>query len=394
MKLATVVLFCALVVCVSSVPTSDQQFADGNKLFTAAVYKELLKTGDENILVSPLSAQIVLALTQSGAKDETAAQIRNGLSLLNSDQETRAAIDNLLTTLKSDREYTLHTANKVYVKRDLPLKDEFKEVASRVYRADLENIDFSKKKEAAATINKWVEEQTENKIHNLVSPDVLGPSAALLLVNALYFQGSWTNTFKDRHTNQSDFYKTLTDVIRVDTMHSKGELYGYYEDPKLQVKYLEMHFNGKGASMVIVLPNEKDGLAALESQLDQVFSPPKFPYDIVDVALPKFKIESKTDFKKILQNLGVHKAFELGEADLSGIAGEKGDLAVSQVIQKAFIGVDEEGVEAAAATFVLPVLGSVGPQVKPPKKFVADHPFIFFIKVNDAILFAGRVVAP
>ncbi|RZB84935.1 Serpin domain containing protein [Asbolus verrucosus] len=145
--------------------------------------------------------------------------------------------------------------------------------------------------------------------------------------------------------------------------------------------------------MVIILPNEKEGLAALENQIESVFRPRQLYEELIDVGIPKFKIESKICFKQILQNLGVHKAFDEKEADLSGIAGDKGDLVIDDVVQKTFVDVSEEGVEAAAATFApvcVPLSGIIGEI----PRFIADHPFIFYIKIKGVIAFAGRVTDP
>jgi serpin B len=145
---------------------------------------------------------------------------------------------------------------------------------------------------------------------------------------------------------------------------------------------------------MIVLPKERDGLAALESQIENVFAPMHtLKTEYLNVILPKFKIETSINFKNILKNLGVQKIFDAKEADLSGVAGEKGDLIVSEVAQKTFIDVSEEGVEAAAATFVIiPVAPSA--KLETSKNFIADHPFIFYIKVKGTIIFAGRVTDP
>ncbi|RZC38754.1 Serpin domain containing protein [Asbolus verrucosus] len=154
--------------------------------------------------------------------------------------------------------------------------------------------------------------------------------------------------------------------------------------------------NGGDISMTIILPNEKNGVASLENQIDRVFVPHNLTAEVVNVALPKFKIETKIDFKKVLPHLGVEAAFDANKADLSGIAGKKGDLYISEVIQKTFIDVAESGVEAAAATYVASRGYSAIPIEDPPvpKEFIADHPFIFYIKAKGFIIFAGKVSAP
>ncbi|XP_068910462.1 serine protease inhibitor 3/4-like isoform X3 [Tenebrio molitor] len=370
-----------------------QEFTTGNNLFTAALYKEVLKENQGNFLVSPFSIETVLALTHSGAKDETAYEIRAGLRLPNSTEKTEAVYATLLPTLKGNDKYALHTANKIYVKDGYPLKEDFKNKASTVFQSGIENIEFTQKVDAANTINSWVGKQTNNKIQNLIDPNILGPDTRIILINALYFKGKWVYPFESDSTIKRDFYKTAKDVVQVDMMHNT-DVYNYYESPELKAKFLEMPYEGDDLSMVIVLPNEKEGLAALESQIENVFAAPRFTQERVSVSLPKFTVENKIQLKKILQNLGINKAFS-DEADLSGLAGKKGDLAISDVIQKAFINVTETGTEAAAATAVIGVdrIGFFGPPYV--FYFDVDHPFLFYIVLKEnLILFSGRVTNP
>ncbi|RZB40088.1 Serpin domain containing protein, partial [Asbolus verrucosus] len=197
-------------------------------------------------------------------------------------------------------------------------------------------------------------------------------------------------------TTKRDFYKSATDVVQVDTMFFSSDLqykFNYFDCGKLNAQFLELLFEGEDASMVIILPHEKEGLAALENQIESVFSPREYCQRIINISLPKFKIESQIHFKGILLNLGVSKAFDEKQADLSGIAGGKGDLIIDNIVQKTFIDVSEDGVEAAAATdglIAIPISlisGSI-------PDFIADHPFIFYIKVKGIIAFAGRVTDP
>ncbi|XP_015840668.1 antichymotrypsin-2 isoform X4 [Tribolium castaneum] len=370
-----------------------QEFTTGNNLFTAAIYREVTKENFGNFLISPFSIQTVFALTQSGAKDPTAAEIRNKLNLPDSPEKTDEIYSAILPTLKGNEQYALHTANKIYVKNDYPVKEEFKNVASNVYQAGIENIDFTQKTEAATAINGWVEKQTNNKIHDLIDPNTLDADTRIILINALYFKGKWVNPFESYATRKRDFYKTPKDIVKVDTMQNT-DLYNYYESPELKAKFLEMPYLGDDISMVIVLPNEKDGLEFVESQVDKVFTTHNFTQERVSVSLPKFSIENKVQLKKILQNLGVNTAFT-DEADLSGIAGKKGELAISDVVQKAFINVTETGTEAAAATAASVVVTlSLPPQHGNVKQFKANHPFVFYLKLNEFVLLAGKYNTP
>ena len=307
--------------------TPVQDFVKGNRLFTADIYKvivtpaspfqtwifqEYKKQENNNFLISPFSAEVVLGLTHSGAKDATAQELRTSLHFPDNDQAIRSGIRSYFESLKSrdSNAYQFHSANKIYVKENLPIKTEFKQTATTDYLAEVENIDFSQKTEAANTINQWVEKQTKNKIHNLMDPKSLGDDVAAVLINTLYFQGRWLFDFAKEDTKKADFYKSSSDVVKVDTMFQPAKFYNYFESAELKARFLELRFQSRGASFVIVLPNEKDGLAALEEKPEKVFASHEFKQERVKVALPKFKIESKVDFKKILKEVFSWKQIE------------------------------------------------------------------------------------
>ncbi|RZC40247.1 Serpin domain containing protein, partial [Asbolus verrucosus] len=387
--------YCFRIMAVNS-GVALQEFINGNNSFAAAVYEQIVKYSEGNFLVSPLSAETILAFAQSGCKDETAQEIRNVLYLSDDKNKIETGIKHFLHNMRSGKNDVLHNAIKMYIKENFSIKDEFKRAATEVYGADLENINFSKKVEAAATMNKWFEKETNNKIHDPINSDGIKDETRTILLNALYFKADWLHKFALVDTEKAYFYKTARDAVEVDTMryHSDYQCdFNYHESKELKAKFLELPFEGEDASMVVILPHEKEGLGALESQIGSVFAPRDFRKRLVNVALPKFKIESGIDFKRILQNLGVNKAFDKDEADLSGIAGGKGDLIIDQVVQKTLIEVSEEGVEAAAAAFARIPIPACYVTI-PPANFTADHPFIFYVKVRGAITFAGRVTDP
>ncbi|RZC40086.1 Serpin domain containing protein, partial [Asbolus verrucosus] len=365
-----------------------QEFINANNTFTATVYK-VLKGETGNLCVSPLSVETLLAFARSGCRDATAEEIRIALHLPVDKAEIEVGIKKVLSRLKETKNYALHSANKMYVKKDFEIREEFKTAATEIYQADLEDIDFIKNIEAARIMNKWVEEQTNNKIQNLINADDLDRYTRVILLNALYFKADWVSKFSFPSTKKRDFYKSATDVVQVDTMYcspNSKRKFNYSVCDKLNAQFLELLFVGEDASMVIALPEEKEGLAALEEQIESVLGPRHFWKTLLTVALPKFKVESKICFKKVLLNLGVRKAFNEKEADLSGIAGCKGDLVIDDVVQKTFVDVNEVGVEAAAATMgrlIVPRSGIKGPI----PSFIADHPFIFYIKIKGIIAF-------
>jgi serpin B len=256
----------------------------------------------ENIVVSPFSAETVLALTQSGAKGDTGAEIRTGLHLPDTEEDTEVAIKSVLPTIQS--EYcSLVTANKIYVEKEYAIKEDFKRVATDVYQAQFENIEFAKSVDAATEINKWVEEQTNNKIHELVNADDLDADTKIVLVNALYFQGNWSVPFDPILTKQVKFYTSSEASVDAPTMYKESEQFNYYESEELDAQVLEIPFMGEEATMTFVLPNKKEGIAILEKQIDKVLETPKYTKEWVQVLLPKFKVESTIDFKPLLQKV-------------------------------------------------------------------------------------------
>jgi serpin B len=370
-----------------------EKFVKANNSFLPSVYKEIAKKENGNLLVSPLSAQIIIALTHSGCRGQTAEELRTALHLSDDPAKIQSAVKAMLSNLKTKEGCKLCIANKMYVTKGVPLQNEFQEIVKEVYFADSENIDFTKKEEAAETMNSWVEKETENKISNLVDSKLLNELTRIVLINALYFKGDWKEKFDLANTEKMNFYKTPSETVKVDAMTNKRfKFFSICISEELNAKVLKLPIHGD-ASMMFVLPNERDGLAELESNIDKVFSSCEFEEKLVNVFLPKFKIEYQIDFKAVLENLGVQEMFSEDDADLSGIAGEKGELLVDAVLQKTFIDVSEEGVEAAAATFAVIRIPKSG-CIPRPVPFRADHPFIFYIKVDDVVIFAGRVTEP
>jgi serpin B len=373
-----------------------KEFVEANNSFLPSVYREIVKEEKGNILVSPLSAETVLALTHSGCRGQTAEELRIALHLPDDPAKIQSAVKAVLSELsdlKTIEGSKLFIANKMYIRKDFSIKDEFQKIASEVYFSTSENIDFAMNERAAETINSWVEKVTENKIKNLIHSQVLDEFTRVILVNALYFKGAWIEKFNVTNTKKTKFYKSRNEVVKVDAMANRpSQNFSICISKELKAKLLQLPIHGD-ASMVFVLPDKRLGLADLESKIDKVFFPHVFYKTEVTVLLPKFKIEHQTNFTAILRNLGVHRIFSDDDADLSGIAGEKGDLLVNEILQKTFIDVSEEGVEAAAATDLKIPIPYCGRKHR-PQKFIADHPFIFYLKVKDMIIFAGRVTEP
>jgi serpin B len=254
-------------------------------------------------------------------------------------------------------------------------------------------VDFIGAAEASRkTINAWVERQTKEKIKNLIPKGVLDSMTRLVLTNAIYFKGNWARQFKEDQTKDAPFI--LADGRKIETaMMNQTAEFGYMEVETLQG--LELPYVDKELSMIILLPKALDGLGGLEEALNQEnlsqWLARLYRRKVV-VSVPKFKATSQFSLASVLTSMGMKDAFT-SDADFSGINGRK-DLFISAVIHKAYVDVNEEGTEAAAATGVTMKLTSIGPSRTPV--FRADHPFLFLIRDNysGSILFIGRVINP
>jgi len=304
----------------------------------------------ENVCVSPFSVAAILSMTHVGAEGNTAQQIRNTLHLKEHtvDQISRS-VGKLCLDTKSDEKCMLKTANQLYLDTSYQLTEQFQLSLKNHFGASAERVDFASD-QTRLDINKWVEEFTQEKIKNLIPHGCLNAETKLTLVNAVYFKGDWQDTFDADNTRMEPFY--LNDSKKnVNMMHNNGKFSSGYIDA-LDARVLELPYRSRRLSMFIILPNKIDGLDAVESKLcdhelaDVLHGTRRAEMDVV---IPKFKIEANVDMKKVLMKMGMMDLFEASKADLSGISGRR-DLFVDDIIHKAFIDVNEEGSEAAAAT--------------------------------------------
>lgn len=270
--------------------------------------QELLLDNDDNILVSPFSAETLLALTQSGAFGGTGSEIRTTLHLATTKEAVEAEIQQVMPSIQSDM-FSLKTVNKIYVENGLSVKESFKSVAESVYNAALENINFAEANAAREEINDWVAKETNNKISNLLSSDDVGPDTIAILVNALYFQANWSVPFIPQHTKKASFFISNEKTIDTTMMHLDAAYYNYAESEELDAQILEIPFSGEDAKMVVILPNKKEGIALLEKQVDATLVEPAFTKEFVEIYLPKFQIESTVDFNNVLQEVNILHVF-------------------------------------------------------------------------------------
>lgn len=372
-----------------------KNIARDNTLFALDLYNQLKMT-DGNLFFSPFSIFTALAMTWAGARENTAVQMAETLHFTEKPAQFHRAIGDLISQLNAVQKETdveLSIANAIWAQKGYQFLDEFFRIVQQSYQADLKQVDFSSAAESARqAINAWVEQQTNEKIKDLLPPKVLNALTRLVLVNAIYFKGFWDNQFKSRDTREMEFWLLTEVAVKVPMMHQEHQ-FGYWENDWLQI--MEMPYKEESLSLIVLLPKEKTGITDLEQKLNfenMMAWQSRLRKRKVIVFFPKFKIESQFSLGQTLALMGMPDAFDPELADFSAMVGQK-ELYISAVIHKAFLEVNEEGSEAAAATGVVVSVTSIAPS---PPIFKADHPFVFFIRYNksQSILFLGRVLNP
>jgi serpin B len=346
----------------------------------------------KNVFISPFSVAIALAMTYNGARGETEQAIAETLSLTGlSLQEINAASESLLSMGDNlDPQVKLAVANSIWVRQGITLASDFIQRLRDSYDSEATNLNFGNP-EAATVINQWVSDKTQEKIKKLVTPDLIS-DAILILINAVYFKGTWAKQFDKDRTEERDFI-LLDGSHKLHPMMSQSGCYAYYESEKFQAVSLPY---GEGrVSMYIFLPKQSLPIGEFQALLNVEnwqYWIAQFDEREGDIVLPRFKVEYKTKLKDTLGALGMGVAFEKN-ADFGGIGA--GDLVISEVIHKTFIDVNEEGTEAAAATAVMmPRMG--GFQSRSRFSMVIDRPFFYAIRDSQtgALLFMGFVLDP
>jgi len=381
------------------IPTTDDtgataegvaELVKANNQFGLDIYSKV-SNEPGNVFISPWSLASALSMTYEGARGQTADEMKSVMHL--PDAETRhSSFAKLFNEInKKDKNYQLFTANALWAQKDYSFLPEYMNLVEKYYAGKATNVDFAGNTEQVRkTINTWVEDYTNNKIKELFEPGVLNDMTRLVLTNAIYFKGTWLKQFDKSDTFDADFKISPEKTVQVDMMSMHEEDFNYYQDDKLQI--LEMPYDGEELSMMILLPKDDD-LKGLESTVtaDKLAEwNNNLIETTLDVYIPKFTFETKYSLSETLKAMGMPTAFSM-DADFSGMDGSK-MLYISSVIHQAFVEVNEEGTEAAAATGVVMTLKAA----MPSNIFRADHPFIFLIQERNSgnILFLGRVIDP
>jgi serpin B len=378
--------------------SGEAEIVTGSRTFATALYRELAALSG-GFFSSPSSITAALAMTAAGARGETAEELAAALDLHLPPDRLHPALGRLLEATSGATGIELATANALWVQAGHALLPEYLALV-RTYDAALEEVDFKGAGEVARErINTWVDAKTKGRIHDLVPPGVLSALTRMVVVNAIYFKGAWAMPF-DRWATRDEPFHHLDGSSAPAPLMQRTDSYRLVEDRSAQT--IELPFGEGALAMVVMLPRQRDRLPALEQELDAArLARVRAELDAedprkVEVHLPRFRMEATFRLNDVLQRLGVRLAFDRERADFSGMTTDPAGLYVGAVIHRAFVEVNEEGTEAAAATAVVASERSAFIAPRPPPVFRADHPFLFLIhdRRTKLVLFLGRLLDP
>jgi serpin B len=387
-----------------------EALAAGNSAFAFDLYQKLRQEGEGNLFYSPYSISAALAMTYAGARGGTEQEMADTLRFTLPQAQLHPAFNALDITLtgqggeeadesedaaESGDAFQLSIANALWGQEGYEFLPEFLDTLAQNYGAGMRTLDFVQETETARqTINRWVEENTEGKIVDLLQPGMLNSMVRLVLTNAIYFNGKWALPFEANDTHDETFHRLDGSTVQVPMMSQTGG-FRYTEGDGYQA--VELPYRDSNMSMVLVLPAEsrfEEIEAAFSAQMLQDVGE-ALDFEQVHLTVPKFEFESEFELGEALVAMGMASAFGLGGdgADFSGMTGDRA-LAISAVIHKAFVAVDEEGTEAAAATAVI-MLEAAAPMDE-AVEIKLDRPFLFLIRDGETgtVLFVGRVMDP
>jgi serpin B len=347
---------------------------------------------DENVVCSPLSVRLALAMLLPGARGDTREQLAGFLGT-----DDPAAVADLFRTLQTQRlgvtgrarSIRLSVANGAFLQPRFPVLRAYQEAIEGSFEARIENLDFSDAGAAAARINEWVGKATDGMISNLLSPGVLAQVTSLVVVNAIYFFAEWENPFEERLTRPERFHPLEGAAYDVPMMR-QALLLPYAVDDESGIEAVRIPY--RATSLVVVLPRRGRFPAVAQSFGEDHVARLRFSEREVELRLPRFEQESRLSLAGVLSRLGVRVPFDLNRADLGALTDHPDGLFVGGVEHAARIRVDEQGTEAAATALMM-VTGREPLDLLP---FHVNRPFLFFVydHERDCVLFAGRCPMP
>jgi serpin B len=372
--------------------TDLRLLVEGNNQFALDLYRQL-STQEGNLIFSPFSISTALGMTYTGARGETAEQMAKAMRFTLPQERLHRSFAYLIGQLQGEsktKPYHLYLANALWGQKGYSFLEDFTRVSREHYHAGLHELDFlSQPEEARKSINKWVEQQTKDKIKEILTREDVQQNPRLILTNAIYFQSNWKDPFSKELTKIKPFELTKSEKRLVPMMNSSSKVFKYHATPEFSL--LELPYKEDVFSMVVLLPKKRGGLPELEKKLTISYlneALAKLSPQLLEVALPRFKVTRRFSLVSELVALGMENSFS-DKANFSGIS-KKENLRIKDVVHKAYVDVDELGTEAAAATAVIVLPGN------PIISFQADHPFIFLIRdcKTGTFLFIGRVRDP
>ncbi|XP_057318332.1 uncharacterized protein LOC130663229 [Microplitis mediator] len=373
--------------------------SNGINHFASNFYKTSSDGESDNLICSPLSANIVLSMASYGAGGNTQQQMRSTLHIPENDEVGKRGFQSLIDNLNSLKKVELKLAQKIFMQNGIEIKHDFKDITENYFRSTAQTLDFGKAEEASQTINNWCSEKTNNRIKEVIKADDV-KEASIVLVNAVYFKGNWNSPFKGYNTSPRPFHVDESTTKDVDMMYQERS-FNYGALPDLDAIFVELPYESENendaTSMFIILPNTITGLKKLEESLYKINFKELHDNEhrtLMHLEMPKFKIESTLQLQPILEKLGMTDMFQ-DTADFKGITDDP-PLKISKVVQKAFIEVNEKGSEAAAVTAMVAVPMSLPMYPVKPIRVNVDRPFAYVLHhiATNTILFQGHIKLP
>ena len=376
---------------------ANSSLAEANNAFAIDFFKQATKPS-ENAVFSPYSISAAFAMAYAGAAGQTASQMQKVMHWSEPASKIAAdftALDQILKNAQKSGALELSIANTLWPQKGYAFQKDYLALLEGNFKTALHEADFAKQPEVERSrINQWVQQQTSDRIKDLLPPGSLSPITRLVLANAIYFKAKWQTPFSTNSTRPAPFYLAAGGSVSAPLMAKQSD-FRYALMPSF--KMLELPYQGNELSMLVILPDATNGLAELEKELTSAKLEAwtrALRRTAVSVFLPRFKLDFQLPLNDSMKALGMTDAFSEKDADFTGMTGKR-DLFISQAMHKAFVEVNEEGTEAAAATgLIINARSAARPQEKPV--FRADHPFIYLIRhqATGTILFLGRLSNP
>ncbi|XP_010869666.1 antithrombin-III isoform X1 [Esox lucius] len=380
------------------------ELSKANSRFALSLFKQLAKgkSNESNIFMSPISISTAFAMTKLGACNNTLKEIMNVFEFDTIKEKTSDQVHFFFAKLncrlyrKKDKTTELISANRLFGEKSLSFNETYQNISELVYGAKLMPLNFKEKPELSrVAINDWIANKTENRIQNTLPEGSLDDTTVLVLVNTIYFKGQWKSKFDKDNVFKADFHVSKSKTCPVSMMYQETKFrYGRFTEDKVQL--LELPYRGDDITMVLILPLKDTTLSEVEAKLNMKTLTGwlhNMKETSVSVQLPRFRIEDGFSLKEKLQAMGLKDLFSF-DASLPGILEDGANpLYISEAYHKAFLEVNEEGSEAAAATAVVAIGRSFNFN---REVFVANHPFLLFIRESsiNTMVFAGRVADP